>query len=109
MANHDEQIEFINNVDQPYINLWMKMIWTELLLMMRIMMVIMFLLVIKKWMKQKNLTSRSRFLGSFVLSYSRLMLDNIINASHGEDRFNNNIIKNKYIMETLIAYYVILI
>ena len=36
----------------------------------------------------KNLTSKSRFLGSFVLSYSRLMLDNIINAAYGEDRFN---------------------
>ena len=40
----------------------------------------------------KNLISVSRFLGSFVLSYSRLMLDNIINAAYGEDRFNNNII-----------------
>ena len=40
----------------------------------------------------KNLTSRSRFLGSFVLSYSRLMLDNIINAAYGEDIFNNNTI-----------------
>ena len=40
----------------------------------------------------KNLTSRSRFLGSFVLSYSRLMLDNIINPAYGEDRFNINII-----------------
>ena len=40
----------------------------------------------------KNLTSRSRFLGSFVLSYSRLMLDNIINAAYGEDRFKINII-----------------
>ena len=40
----------------------------------------------------KNLTSRSRFLGSFVLSYSRLMLDNIINATYGEDRFIINII-----------------
>ena len=39
-----------------------------------------------------KLTSRSRFLGSFVLSYSRLMLDNIINAAHGEDRFNINIV-----------------
>ena len=43
-------------------------------------------------MKQKNLTPRSRFSGSFVLSYSRLMLDNIINAAYGEDRFNINII-----------------
>ena len=40
----------------------------------------------------KNLTSRSIFLGSFVLSYSRLMLDNIINAAYGENRFNINII-----------------
>ena len=40
----------------------------------------------------KNLTSRSRLLGYFVLSYSRLMLDNIINASYDEDRFNENII-----------------
>ena len=40
----------------------------------------------------KKLTPRSRFLGSFVLSYSRLMLDNIINAAYGEDIFNNNII-----------------
>ena len=32
----------------------------------------------KKIDETKNLTSRSRFLGSFVLSYSRLMLDNII-------------------------------
>ena len=40
----------------------------------------------------KNVTSRSRFLGSFVLSYSRLMLDNIISTAYGEDRFNNNII-----------------
>ena len=45
------------------------MIWTELLLMMKILMVIMFL-----------------------LSYSRLMLDDIINAAYGEDRFNINII-----------------
>ena len=40
----------------------------------------------------KILTSRSRFLGSFVLSYSRLMLYNIIKAAYGEDRFNINII-----------------
>ena len=46
----------------------------------------------KKMDETKKLTSRSRFLGSFVLSYSRLMLDNIINAAHGEDRFNINII-----------------
>ena len=40
----------------------------------------------------KNLTSRGRFLSSFVLSYSRLMLDDIINAAYGEDIFNVNII-----------------
>ena len=36
----------------------------------------------------KDLSSRSRFLGSFVLSYSRVLLDNIINCIYGEDRFN---------------------
>ena len=51
----------------------------------------MFLLV-PKMDETKKLTSRSRFLGSFVLSYSRLMLDNIINAAYGEDRYNINII-----------------
>ena len=40
----------------------------------------------------KNLTPGSRLLGSFVLPYSRLMLDNIKNAVYGEDIFNNNII-----------------
>ena len=38
----------------------------------------------------KDLTSRSRFLGSFVLSYSRMMLDDIINCVYGEDRFDIN-------------------
>ena len=52
----------------------------------------MFLLVPKKMDETKNLTSRSRFLGSFVLSYSRIMLDDIINAANGEDIFNINII-----------------
>ena len=46
----------------------------------------------KKMDETKNLTSRSRFLGFFVLPYSRLRLDNIINAAYGEDRFNINII-----------------
>ena len=46
----------------------------------------------KKMDETKNLTSRSRFLGSFVLSYSRLLLDDIINAAYGEDIFNINII-----------------
>ena len=36
--------------------------------------------------------SRSRFLGLFVLSYPRLMLDNIIDAAYGEYRFNINVI-----------------
>ena len=36
-----------------------------------------------------NLTSRSWFSGSFVLSYSRSMLDNIIKAASGENRFND--------------------
>ena len=54
---------------------------------MKNLMAIMFLLV-QEMVETKNLTSRSRFLGSFVLSYSRLMLDNIINAAYGEDRFN---------------------
>ena len=91
MANHDEQIEFINNVDQQYKFMdendldriitndedpdgYHVFIGT------------------KKMDETKNLTSRSRFLGSFVLSYSRLMLDNIINAAYGEDIFNINII-----------------
>jgi hypothetical protein len=38
--------------------------------------------------ESKELTSRSRFLGSFVLSYSRLMLDNIVTCVYGEDRFS---------------------
>ena len=37
--------------------------------------------------ENKDLTSRSRFLGSFVLSYSRQMLDNIVNCIYGENRF----------------------
>ena len=84
---HDEQIEFINNVDQQYKFMdendlnriitndedpdgYHVFIGT------------------KKMDETKNLTSRSRFLGSFVLSYSRLMLDNIINAAYGGDRYN---------------------
>ena len=91
MANHNEQIEFINNVDQQYKFMdendldrtitndedpdgYHVFIGT------------------KKMDETKNLTSRSRFLGSIVLSYSRLMLDNIINAAYSVDRFNNNII-----------------
>ena len=107
-ANHDEQIEFINNVDQQYKFMdendldrtitndedpdgYHVFIGT------------------KKTDETKNLTSRSRLLGSFVLSYSRLMLDNIINAAYGADRFKKILLNNKYIMETLIVYYVILI
>ena len=55
----------------------------------------------------KDLTSRSRFLGSFVLSYSRLMLDNIINAIYGKDRFNESLIKNQVYLgdtDSLIAH-----
>ena len=48
--------------------------------------------------------TRSRFLGSFVLSYSRLMLDNIINAAYGEEIFNNKILINKYITVIPTAY-----
>ena len=47
----------------------------------------------------KKLTSISRFLGSFVLSYSRLMLDNIINADCGEDIFIENIIDKQIYCE----------
>ena len=43
----------------------------------------------------KDLSSRSRFLGSFVLSYSRLMLDNIVNCIYGENRFNEAGIKTQ--------------
>ncbi len=43
----------------------------------------------KKSDETKDLTSRSRFLGAFVLSYSRLMLDNIVNCVYGEDRFRS--------------------
>ena len=52
----------------------------------------------------KNLTSRSRFLGSFVLSYSRLMLDNIINAAYEKKDLIIILLINKYIMEILTAY-----
>ena len=58
----------------------------------------------KKMDEIKNLTSRSRFLGSFVLSYSRLVLDNIINAAYGKDRFITILLINKYIMVILTQY-----
>ena len=37
--------------------------------------------------ENKDLTSRSRFLGSFVVSYSRLLLDDIVNCLYGDNRF----------------------
>ena len=49
----------------------------------------------------KELTSRSRFLGSFVLSYSRMMLDDIINCIYGKDRFRiEGIQKQVYLGDT---------
>ena len=59
------------------------------------MMVIMYLLEIKKTDETKDLTSRSRFLGSFILSYSRMMLDEIINCIYRENRFKKEFIKNQ--------------
>ena len=105
MGKHDEQIEFITNVDQQYNSMdendsdrfitndedpdgYHVFIGN------------------KKMDGTKNLTSRSRFLGSFVLSYSRLMLDNVINAAYGENRFNENMIK-KYVMEMLNTSWVL--
>ena len=43
----------------------------------------------------KKFNIKKPILGSFVLSYSRLMLDNIINAAYRADRFNKNIIKKQ--------------
>ena len=49
----------------------------------------------RKTDETKDLTSRSRFLGSFILSYSRMMLDEIINCIYGENRFKKEFIKNQ--------------
>jgi len=94
MANHDEQIEFINNIEQQYKfmdenNLDSIITNDEDEDGYHVF------IGNKKMNETKNLTSRSRFLGSFVLSYSRLMLDDIINAVHGKDRFNENIIEKQ--------------
>ena len=45
-----------------------------------------------KKMGETKFNIKKYVLGLLSLSYSRLVLDNIINASYGEDRFNNNII-----------------
>ena len=45
--------------------------------------------------ENKDLTSRSRFLGSFVLSYSRLLLDDIVNCIYGDNRFKIEGLKNQ--------------
>jgi hypothetical protein len=50
----------------------------------------------------KNLSTRSRFLGAFVLAYSRQMLDDIVNCIYGENRFRKEGISNKFIMVILI-------
>jgi len=107
MANHDEQIEFVNNIEQQYKfmdenNLDSIITNDEDEDGYHVF------IGNKKMNETKNLTSRSRFLGSFVLSYSRLMLDDIINAAFGKYRFSEILFKNKF-SRIHIKSYVILI
>ena len=90
MANHDEQIEFINNVDQQH--KFMDENDLDRIITNDEDHDGYHVFIGTKMDETKYLTSIRRFLGSFVLLYSHLMLDNIINAAYGEDIFNANII-----------------
>ena len=54
------------------------------------------------WNRKFN--TKKKILGSFVLLYSRLIIDSMINAAYGENRFNGNITVNQIYYGTLTAY-----